>query len=293
MQYQIPHAGMSRTGDQIRSTIKTLQDSLPEARVYTSLQAAQDPLAILADPPRDSWWWAFADEEEKQHGLPPMLEQYQDRERPPKTKCLVIAGLRRMIDGDDGEQAAPDTDDQAYKPPPPGGQKRKSQVFETNPDKIDRGTTAHKETEKALAGALRKAGLQPRSPKQELGDPKFDIAWRDDVNGVGVAYIGEVKSLTEENETWQIRLAIGQVLDYVHTLDATQGGLAATALEGCPRRTRSGGGGAPAPQARPLEGPVRHTRHHPHLAREVRRHARRHTLTLLALIFRRHASQPR
>lgn len=26
--------------------------------------------------------------------------------------------------------------------------------------------------------------------------------------------------LTDENETWQIRLAIGQVLDYVHTLDS-------------------------------------------------------------------------
>jgi len=221
LQYQIPRAGMSRTADQIRSTIETLQDSLPEARVFNSLQAAQDPLAILADPPRDSWWWAFADEEEKQHGLPPMLEQYQDRERPPKTKCLVIAGLRRMIDGDDGGQAAPDTDDQAYKPSPPGGQKRKSQVFETNPDKIDRGTTAHKETEKALADALRKANLQPRSPKQELGDPKFDIAWRDDdFKGVAVAFIAEVKSLTDENETWQIRLAIGQVLDYVHTLDS-------------------------------------------------------------------------
>jgi hypothetical protein len=53
-------------------------------------------------------------------------------------------------------------------------------------------------------------------PKQGLGDPAFDIAWRDDE---GVAFIGEVKSLTDENETGQIRLAIGQVLDYVHKLD--------------------------------------------------------------------------
>jgi hypothetical protein len=124
-----------------------------------------------------------------------------------------------MVDGDGGRQSAPDTDDQAYKPPPPGGQQHESQVFETNPDKIDRGTTAHKETEKALAEALRKANLKPRSPKP--GDPAFDIAWRnDDVKGVAVAFIGEVKSLTDENETWQIRLAIGQVLDYVHMLDS-------------------------------------------------------------------------
>ena len=35
-----------------------------------------------------------------------------------------------------------------------------------------------------------------------------------------MAFIGEVKSLTDENETWQIRLAIGQVLDDVHILDS-------------------------------------------------------------------------
>jgi hypothetical protein len=75
------------------------------------------------------------------------------------------------------------------------------------------------DTQDALAEALRKANLQPRLPKLELGDPRFDIAWRDhDVEGV--AFIGEVKSLTDDNETWQIRLAIGQVLDYVHRLDS-------------------------------------------------------------------------
>lgn len=35
-----------------------------------------------------------------------------------------------------------------------------------------------------------------------------------------MAFICEVKSLTNENETGQVRLAIGQVLDYVHALDS-------------------------------------------------------------------------
>jgi hypothetical protein len=35
-----------------------------------------------------------------------------------------------------------------------------------------------------------------------------------------VAFICEVKSLTDENETSQMRLPIGQVLDYVHALDS-------------------------------------------------------------------------
>lgn len=218
MQYQIPHAGMNRTGDQIRSTIKTLEASLPAPEILYCLRDAADPLAAASVLTSKRWWWAFAAEEEKQHGLPPMLDKYLDRKHPPKTKCLVIARLRRMVDGDvGGGQAGPDADDHAYTPPPRGHEVPKSQVFKTDPDKIDRGTTAHKDTQDALAEALRMANLKPRSPKQELGDPAFDIAWRDDE---GVAFIGEVKSLTDENETGQIRLAIGQVLDYVHRLDS-------------------------------------------------------------------------
>jgi hypothetical protein len=108
------------------------------------------------------------------------------------------------------------TADHAYTPPPRGGEVPKSLVFETDPDKVDRGTTAHKDTQDALAEALKDAGLKPRSPKPV--DPAFDIAWRDDAGGA--AFICEVKSLTEENETRQVRLAIGQVLDYVHALDS-------------------------------------------------------------------------
>jgi hypothetical protein len=48
----------------------------------------------------------------------------------------------------------------------------------------------------------------------EAGDPPFDIAWK-----LGdIAFVGEVKSLTADNEDRQIRLAIGQVLDYVYSL---------------------------------------------------------------------------
>lgn len=222
LQYQIPHAGMSRTGDEIRSTVKTLEDSLPDPHMSDCLRKAVDPLGPEGVPPGERpWWWAFAEEERKQHKLPPMLEQYQDRERPPKTKCLVIAGLRRLVDGDGGGESAPDTDE-AYTSPLRDKDKEvaESRVFATNPDKIDRGTTAHMKTEKALADWLRQANLEPRQPKPGA-HPQFDIAWRDDnAGGVAVAFIGEVKSLTDENETWQIRLAIGQVLDYVHMLDS-------------------------------------------------------------------------
>lgn len=127
MQHQIPHAGLSRTGDQILSTIEVLKASLPKPEIFYCLRDAGDPLAATTVPPRERWWWAFARDEKKHHGLPAMLEKYQDREHPPVTKCLVIAGLRRIVDG--GAQAASVTGDQAYVPPPRGGEISKSRVF--------------------------------------------------------------------------------------------------------------------------------------------------------------------
>jgi len=102
----------------------------------------------------------------------------------------------------------------AYTPPPRADQppEPETRVFEVDPDLIDRGTTAHKDVQDALAAALRNHGLVPLSPQP--GDPQFDIAWMQD----GVAYITEVKSLTDANEERQLRLGLGQVLSYVHLL---------------------------------------------------------------------------
>lgn len=103
----------------------------------------------------------------------------------------------------------------AYVPPPRNGPppEPKVRVFEVDPDLLDRGTAAHKDIQDALTAALEAHGLEPLSP--EVGDPQFDIAWIQD----GVAFITEVKSLTEANEDRQLRLGLGQVLTYVHLLD--------------------------------------------------------------------------
>jgi hypothetical protein len=90
---------------------------------------------------------------------------------------------------------------------------RETRVFEVDPNLIDRGTTAHMDVQDGLAEALRNHGLQPLSPKP--GDPQFDIAWIQD----GVAFVTEVKSLTDANEEGQLRLGLGQVLSYVHLLN--------------------------------------------------------------------------
>jgi hypothetical protein len=216
LQIEIAEAGMSRTVDQIRSTVQTLVKSLPDPVIFYCLRDAGDPLAAPPVPPKERWWHKFAQDEEEQHDLPARLMQYKGtRKHRPVTKCLVIEGLERLLaETSDGGHVSPGADDDAYMPPPRGRGQRKKAVWATDPDKVDRGTTAHKATQDALADALRKVGLLPKRPR---GNPRFDIAWRVPKDGP-VGYVGEVKSLTDENEREQIRLAIGQVADYVHTL---------------------------------------------------------------------------
>jgi hypothetical protein len=52
-------------------------------------------------------------------------------------------------------------------------------------------------------------------PAGELVDPPVDVAWR---NTAGVQMIAEIKSCFEGNDTTQLRLGLGQVLEYRHRL---------------------------------------------------------------------------
>jgi hypothetical protein len=85
--------------------------------------------------------------------------------------------------------------------------------FEVDPDAVDRGLRGHAETQERLAEFARAHGLEPLSPG--AGDPNFDLAWKT-ADRITVV---EVKSLTGANESGQIRLGLGQVLDYQHRLD--------------------------------------------------------------------------
>ena len=78
---------------------------------------------------------------------------------------------------------------------------------------LDAGTAAHQETLALLA-----AELAPTAA-QTLSTPKVDAAWRSRADSA-VLVIAEVKSLTGAHQAQQIRLGIGQVLDYAVTLRA-------------------------------------------------------------------------
>lgn len=80
--------------------------------------------------------------------------------------------------------------------------------FEVDPNEVDRGLRGHAVTQNALASYVKTLGYQPLRPA--LGDPDFDLAWEVD----GEIWVAEVKSMTAANATKQLRLALGQVLDY-------------------------------------------------------------------------------
>lgn len=79
-------------------------------------------------------------------------------------------------------------------------------------DKLDKGTEAHELTVAALVAHLARGRVQVRQPARQA--PRFDAGWSrgDEV------FVAEVKSLTGGHEEQQIRLGIGQVLDYAHQL---------------------------------------------------------------------------
>ena len=79
-------------------------------------------------------------------------------------------------------------------------------------NRLDEATTAHEATVGALAAHLSGQGLHVHAPAP--GAPAFDAGWS---RGADV-FSAEIKSLTGAREDQQIRLGIGQVLDYAHQL---------------------------------------------------------------------------
>ncbi|MBS2962090.1 hypothetical protein KGA66_03455 [Actinocrinis puniceicyclus] len=84
-----------------------------------------------------------------------------------------------------------------------------------DPDLIGRNLSAHRRLQNDLAKALDARGRIPLSPLPE--DPDFDIAWHD---ADGTLTVCEVKSLTDASETRQLRMGLGQILDYLDLLAA-------------------------------------------------------------------------
>jgi hypothetical protein len=83
---------------------------------------------------------------------------------------------------------------------------------------LDKGRAAHESTVAALIAHLSGQALKART--HAPGAPEFDAGWS---NGRDV-FVAEVKSLTGAREDQQIRLGIGQVLDYTYQLRSAHPG---------------------------------------------------------------------
>jgi predicted RNA-binding protein with PUA-like domain len=83
-----------------------------------------------------------------------------------------------------------------------------------DPDAAGRGLRAHHRLQNQLAELVKAAGYAPRDPAPI--DPDFDLAWE----MPEAIFVVEVKSCTKANEVRQLRMGIGQVLDYEDLLRA-------------------------------------------------------------------------
>lgn len=81
-------------------------------------------------------------------------------------------------------------------------------------DEYGRGLRAHNRTQNQLAEQLRHLGVEPVSPDKD--EPDYDLGFKLGDRVVAI----EVKSLTEKNEEFQLRLGLGQVLRYRQKLTA-------------------------------------------------------------------------
>jgi hypothetical protein len=80
---------------------------------------------------------------------------------------------------------------------------------------LDRATRLHARTQNKASEVIRRRGLSPMSPGPT--DPQFDLAWCCS-SGLVVA---EVKTVQPANHIQQVRLGLGQVIEYRHRLSGT------------------------------------------------------------------------
>ena len=80
---------------------------------------------------------------------------------------------------------------------------------------LDQGTAAHEHTRFAFAKALARRGIVAEEAGRR--SPRFDLGWVEN----NTVFVAEVKSLADPADPHQIRLGLGQVLDYAQRLRST------------------------------------------------------------------------
>lgn len=103
---------------------------------------------------------------------------------------------------------SPDNEQRTYRPAAANPAHASTRLFTFDPALRERGLSAHIDTQNALAEHLLQTGRSPFSSTPR--EPDYDLAWL----AGDTFHVVEVKSLTGQNATQQMRLGLGQVLHY-------------------------------------------------------------------------------
>ncbi|MFN8519593.1 MAG: hypothetical protein U0667_09480 [Chloroflexota bacterium] len=150
--------------------------------------------------------WAAYDPDEHLHVITPAGVEYLEQERARLGQVNADMVLRAEDSG---------TRFGDYRLADEAPQRRPARPFEVDPSELDRASGSHARIQNALSAWIVGRELKPH--RWDGGPAQFDIAWFDGTT----LFVAEVKSLTEANETRQLRLGLGQVLHYQALLRAT------------------------------------------------------------------------
>lgn len=100
-----------------------------------------------------------------------------------------------------------------YRSPSLAGRHEPREPFVVDPNELDRATRRHKEIQLTLQAVVIAAGHELKGGNS-FAD--IDIGWQ---TGAGLV-IAEVKTTTDKNQSRQLRLGLGQLLDYTNALSA-------------------------------------------------------------------------
>jgi len=113
---------------------------------------------------------------------------------------------QRLVDGGVGQRVTVPTF-KPYREAVPNPSISPAAVFSVNAESFERALAGHARVQNALADFIRGHGLTPISPGAD--GPDFDLGW------VGTRFtVAEVKSLNGANIERQLRIGLGQVLQY-------------------------------------------------------------------------------
>ena len=189
------YTGEGQLGDQrMAAGNKAILNHLADGRALRVFKGVKGTVRYLGEFELDTTPWYWSNAEDRARAVRKVIVF---RLRPIDMTLWARTPRKRALEL--GDPYTPVDETKASAPRDP---------FTVDPDTVDRGLRGHMATQNALAAFLTAAGVRPRRPKP--GEPDFDLAW----SKGGWWYVVEVKSLTAANETKQLRLGLGQVLDY-------------------------------------------------------------------------------